>query len=139
MRSTVSLFLLTALVAPAIAQAEVPPKHRISWEERFVLANTTQDGQLTLAQAKAGYPLVARRFADIDKGSKGFVTADDLRAWHKAQNAARHLGHAKPEDPLRPRPAYQRMLIDERQVKASTDQVVKLPHETPAAEARPAE
>src|SRR5436305_11591397 len=45
--------------------------------ERFDAANTTHDGKLTLAQARAGrLNAVARDFAQIHKEKKGYVTMD---------------------------------------------------------------
>ncbi|MBN8873361.1 MAG: hypothetical protein J0H67_11035 [Rhodospirillales bacterium] len=92
--------------------ADKPAKKRPAWEQRFAKANTTGDGRLTLEQAKAGYTTVARHFAEIDRDSKGWVTTDDLRAWHKARRAARSAPNATSgtatNDALRPRPAIHR-------------------------------
>jgi hypothetical protein len=48
----------------------------------------------------------ARHFCDIDADAKGFVTENDIRAWHAMQKAARQ--NRASEDPLRPRPAFNR-------------------------------
>jgi len=53
--------------------------------ERFAAANTTHDGHLTEAQAKAGLPAVYRHFSDIDTAHKGYVTTADIRAYNHAQ------------------------------------------------------
>ncbi len=37
-----------------------------------------------------GYITIARHFKAIDSGSKGYVTIDDVRAWHKKRREARH-------------------------------------------------
>jgi hypothetical protein len=64
--------------------------HRLSMDARFAKANTTNDGHLTLAQAKAGYPTVARHFTEIDTAKNGYVTEDDIRAFDKAARDKRH-------------------------------------------------
>ena len=104
-----------AAVPPAAPQATQPAKapgastrHRMSWQQRFAQANTTHDGHLTLEQAKAGYVTVARHFSRIDTGKKGYVTQDDIAAWHKEQRTARHHTPGGADDALRPRPAVHR-------------------------------
>ena len=48
----------------------------------FYAANTTHDGHLTLAQAKAAnYQPVADNFAAIDVSKRGYVTFYDIEAW----------------------------------------------------------
>ena len=72
-----------AAAAPGTATA-VPPVKRVPFEQRFDAANTSHDGKLTLAQAKAGKLRgVTRYFALIDTGKKGFVTKDDVAAFRK--------------------------------------------------------
>ena len=59
--------------------------------QRFQAANTTHDGQLTLAQAQDGHmPMIVKHFAEIDRGNKGYVTLQDIRDWRRAQAAQRH-------------------------------------------------
>ena len=61
--------------------------------QRFVSANVTQDGRLTLQQAQAaGWRGVARNFDDIDVQHKGYVTVDDIRSWRAAHRGARGYG-----------------------------------------------
>lgn len=98
--------------AAATPAATAPAAHRRGgWEQHFAAANTSHDGHLTLEQAKGGYITVARHFDAIDAGHKGYVTTDDIRAWHKAQRDARH-GNATRSDRLRPRPAMHRTMIE---------------------------
>ena len=114
MRLYLALLLLSALSLPALA--DEPPKAgttphpaRVTSEQRFSEANAAHDGHLTAAEAKAGYPLVAKHFDDIDVEHKGYVTADDIRAWQIMRKAARRLAKP-PEDKLRPRSAVQHVL-----------------------------
>ena len=63
--------------------------HRMTQTQRFEHANTTNDGKLTLEQAKAGHMnAVVRDFAAIDKDSKGYVTMADIRTHRRAVRAA---------------------------------------------------
>ena len=48
-------------------------------EQRFKAANKTNDGKLTLEQAKAGMPRVAKNFDKIDVDHKGYVTLDQIK------------------------------------------------------------
>lgn len=57
----------------------------------FYGANTTHDGHLTLAQAKAGnFKLVVDHFNQIDSAKRGYVTFYDIQAWRLDQ-VADHL------------------------------------------------
>ncbi|WP_297492288.1 hypothetical protein [Acidocella sp.] len=50
---------------------------------KFYAANTTHDGHLTLAQARAGgLRSIADHFSDIDVKQRGYVTLYDIEAWH---------------------------------------------------------
>lgn len=66
-----------------------PARGRRSLQARFEAANTTHDGHLTLEQAQAGLPAVARDFARIDTQSKGYVTVDEVRGYNQARRAER--------------------------------------------------
>ncbi len=50
----------------------------------------THDGHLTLDQAKAGYKSIAHHFDAIDKDKRGYITEDDIRAYHKTQRTLHH-------------------------------------------------
>ncbi len=59
--------------------------------DRFNAANTTHDGHLTLAQAKAAnLKPVVDHFADIDTAQRGYVTFNQVEAWH-LDDMAKHL------------------------------------------------
>jgi hypothetical protein len=121
-----TLVLLAGVIQPALADEATPPKHtHMSWEERFTEANTSHDGHLTIEQAKLGYKTVARHFRDIDTDAKGFVTENDIRAWHAMQKAARHNQGA--EDPLRPRPAFNRFAPDQRPTPGPSQTMLTTP------------
>lgn len=76
---------------PPAAATEAPRTHtRMTMNDRFAAANTTNDGHLTMEQARAGMPAVAKHFAAIDKDNKGYVTLDEIHAYYKEQRAARH-------------------------------------------------
>jgi hypothetical protein len=111
--------------APAAGPAARPhaaaPHHRVTWQEHFAEANTTHDGHLTLQQAKDGYRTLVRHFAEIDAGKKGYVTVDDITAWHKLQRAMRRPSHDQSSDTLRPRPAMQHGMSEPQQIHTSTE------------------
>lgn len=57
----------------------------------FYTANTTHDGHLTLAQAKAAdFKPVADHFSAIDVKKRGYVTFYDIQAW-RMDDIAKHL------------------------------------------------
>jgi hypothetical protein len=57
----------------------------------FYSANTTHDGHLTLAQAKAAdFKPVVDHFSDIDVNKHGYVTFYDIQAW-QLDGFAKHL------------------------------------------------
>jgi hypothetical protein len=105
--------------APAVETAAPPapvvpkPVKRLKWQERFAQADTAHDGHLTLEEAKAGYATVAKNFQSIDVDGKGYVTEEDIRAWHALRRATKNRSQL-PEDELRPRKAYQRDYPDQR-------------------------
>jgi hypothetical protein len=118
--------VLTLFAAGAFAQEEpaaAPPRHRVTWEQRFAHANASHDGHLTLEEAQQGYKTVARHFREIDLDGKGFVTEDEIRAWHKIKRVT-HRQSPVAEDGLRPRPAYHRLFPDRRQFPDSIRQTV---------------
>ena len=49
-------------------------------DSKFKAADKNNDGKLTLEEAKAGMPRVARGFSKIDAQNKGYVTADEIKA-----------------------------------------------------------
>jgi Ca2+-binding EF-hand superfamily protein len=49
-------------------------------QSRFAAADKDGDGKLTLAEAQAGMPRVAKNFSKIDRAGKGYVTVDEIKA-----------------------------------------------------------
>lgn len=134
MRRFLILVLLQALALPAAAWAADPPaacppsahSARLTWQQRFAAANLAHDGHLTQDEAKAGFPLLARHFDDVDADHKGYVTVDDIRAWRAMQKAA-HRPASPPEDKLRPRSAVQRTDPDLRPIPVAHTQPPAMP------------
>lgn len=76
---------------PSAPSAGARPPHgqRMTLAQRFAAANTTNDGKLTLEQAKAaGMQRIVRNFDRIDAQHKGYVTLDEIRAAARASRAA---------------------------------------------------
>jgi len=82
--------------APGATAHASPKPHRMTWEQRFAEANVTHDGHLTLQQAEAGYPTIARHFHEIDADKKGYVTEEDISNWHKQLHATHHAHQGQP-------------------------------------------
>ncbi len=86
----------------AAAPSTTAPMHRahakrMTMQQRFDQANTSHDGHLTLDQAKAGLPGVAKHFGAIDKDKKGYVTIEEIHAYntqHRAHHAPTHHASA---------------------------------------------
>jgi len=80
---------------PPSEQAPPPPAPAMEgaphgMREKFEAANVTHDGRLTEQQAEAGgLKNIVRHFQEIDRDGKGYVTIQDIHAWHKARHAAR--------------------------------------------------
>ncbi len=82
-----------ATTTPAATGAAAPapstiPRHQ-TMREHFAEANVTHDGRLTLEQAKAGFPAMARLFDAIDRDHKGYMTMEDIHNYYEARRAAR--------------------------------------------------
>ena len=101
MRFLLPLLAAVMLALPAFAQTPInkPAHTRLTMEQRFDRANTTNDGHLTLDQAKVSYKTIARHFAAIDRDNKGYVTLDDIRSYNKMQRALRHQSASTRKEP----------------------------------------
>lgn len=81
---TRTLVLLAACgaVAPAFAQQGSAAERLAA---RFKAADANHDGKLTLDEAKAGMPVVARNFDKIDSTHAGSITLEQIAAWAMQQ------------------------------------------------------
>ena len=62
---------------------------QVPFRQRFETANVTHDGRLTLDQARQGHlGMVVHNFDQIDADHKGYVTVQDVHAWHHARHQA---------------------------------------------------
>jgi hypothetical protein len=66
---------------------------RMTLQQRFDQANASHDGHLTLDQAKAGLPSVAKHFSAIDKDKKGYVTMEEIHAYNTQHRAHHKTAH----------------------------------------------
>jgi Ca2+-binding EF-hand superfamily protein len=84
MKTMQARFIRHALVAGAIGLCQSAALAQSAaqiaeMEARFAAADKDGDGKLTPEEAKAGMPRVSKNFSKIDKGSKGFVTIEDIK------------------------------------------------------------
>jgi Ca2+-binding EF-hand superfamily protein len=75
----------TFIVGSQAARAGEDPKRDKEIEEKFKAADKDGDGKLTLAEAKAGMPRIAKGFDKIDKDKKGYITVDQIKAFAASQ------------------------------------------------------
>jgi hypothetical protein len=72
------------------------------WQARFDAANTSHDGRLTLEQAQAaGLKPVVAHFSAIDTQNRGYVTFNEIMAWHledEAQKMERRAAALRAQD-----------------------------------------
>lgn len=90
MRTLIPLLTAAIFILTAHAQAAQPTHNRQTMAQRFEQANTSHDGHLTLDQAKTGYKSIVRHFSEIDRDKKGYITQEDISAYHKQQRALHH-------------------------------------------------
>ena len=71
---------------PASAASNDPAETALA--HRFVSANATHDGRLTLQQAQAAnWQVVAGNFPEIDVERKGYVTLNEIRVWLETRSS----------------------------------------------------
>jgi hypothetical protein len=91
-----------AAAHPDQAVASLPVEVHKPYRQRFEAANTTHDGRLTREQARAAkMTLTVRRFDEIDRGHKGYVTLDDLKAYMTMIRAQRRPAPAAAPTPAK--------------------------------------
>jgi Ca2+-binding EF-hand superfamily protein len=76
--SMIGMFLISFSSIHSVSAEESSKAKQI--EEKFKAADKDQNGQLTLEEAKAGMPRVAKGFSKIDADNKGYVTVDEIKA-----------------------------------------------------------
>ena len=76
--SVIGIFLISFFPINSASAEESAKAKQI--EEKFKAADKDNNGQLTLEEAKAGMPRVARGFAKIDADNKGYITVDEIKA-----------------------------------------------------------
>jgi len=83
-----SIMFAVAGLTVQLAHAQEGSKMDAILEQRFKAANTSGDGKLTLEQARAGMPRVAKNFGSIDADHKGYVTLQQIKDAMKEGAAA---------------------------------------------------
>ena len=83
-----SIIFAVAGLTGQMAHAQEGGRMEAILEKRFNAANTTHDGKLTLEQAKAGMPRVAKNFDKIDTEKNGYVTLPQVKEAMKEGEAA---------------------------------------------------
>jgi len=78
--ASVATMLLMAMAAASCAHAQSKPDPQ-KIAARFQAADQNHDGKLTLEEAQAGMPRVAKVFSQIDVENKGYVTLAQIQAF----------------------------------------------------------
>lgn len=78
--ASVAVILLMFMAAASCADMHAKPDPQ-KIAARFQAADKNHDGKLTLEEAKAGMPRVARVFSQIDVGNQGYVTLEQIQAF----------------------------------------------------------
>lgn len=82
-KTVLTVCVVSTLSTASAAFAQTPMEQKIA--ARFAVADADHDGKLTLSEAKAGMPMVARHFDEIDTAHAGYVTLAQIE-----QFAAQH-------------------------------------------------
>ena len=88
LKSVTVLILLTLPFAVLAEGSSRAGKFDAQLEKRFTAADKNGDGQLSRDEAKAGMPMVYKRFDSIDVEHKGYLTLDQIRAAFQNRPAA---------------------------------------------------
>jgi Ca2+-binding EF-hand superfamily protein len=80
LRTAVALMLSMGVSLATGVQAQSRPDPQ-QIAAKFQAADKNQDGKLTLEEAKAGMPRVAKVFSKIDVENKGYVTLEQIQAF----------------------------------------------------------
>ena len=74
----VMVLMVTTVVGCVVSHSKPDPQ---VIAQRFQAADTNHDGKLTLEEAQAGMPRVAKVFSQIDVENKGYVTLQEIQAF----------------------------------------------------------
>ncbi|HEX4858204.1 MAG TPA: EF-hand domain-containing protein [Usitatibacteraceae bacterium] len=72
----------SAYAEPGSGQAQGDRAQKM--QSRLKAADKDGDGRISKAEADAALPRIAKHFAEIDTNKDGYLTRDELRAWHQA-------------------------------------------------------
>jgi Ca2+-binding EF-hand superfamily protein len=64
-------------------------KHAQKAHQRLKEADKDHDGRISRSEAEASMPRLAKNFDRIDADKDGFVTREEMRAFHEQQRAQR--------------------------------------------------
>jgi hypothetical protein len=81
--TTLATVVSTILLGAAVAQAG---DTKIT-QEQFTAADKDRDGALTLAEAQAGTPTLAAKFASADANGDGKLSMDELNTYNKSSES----------------------------------------------------
>ncbi len=88
-RSTVWLAMTLAMLGAAsgpVAWADEDPRRDVQIEERFKAADKNGDGKLSLEEARAGMPRIARVFDKIDTEKRGYLAVEQIKKFVAARS-----------------------------------------------------
>ena len=88
-RAAIVSALALATVAVTAAAQQPAPRPGGHFLERFQAADTDRNGAISLPEAEANLPRIARDFAAIDANHDGLVTLEELKAAHQQARARR--------------------------------------------------
>jgi len=91
MRSTLLATVVSSLLLGAAVQAG---DYKMS-KEQFTAADKDRDGALTLAEAQAGAPKLAEKFASLDANGDGKLSVDECGAHGKGGDKSMESDEAK--------------------------------------------
>jgi Ca2+-binding EF-hand superfamily protein len=78
-RPTFVICSILGVTVASAAKAQSPSPQAIA--VKFQAADVNHDGKLTLEEAKAGMPPVAKAFDKIDVEKRGYVTLEQIQAF----------------------------------------------------------
>ncbi len=80
---------MIALSSPAMAEEGSKGDRAQKMQHRLKAADKDNDGKISKAEADASLPRLAKHFGEIDTNQDGFLTKEEMRAWHQAHGGQR--------------------------------------------------